>query len=472
MSTDTIAAIATPPGRGGVAIIRLSGPQAYTISLKLNGNKQLPPRLATYCSFYKNETELLDQGLMIYFKAPHSFTGEDVVEVHAHGSPVVLDMLLRLCVALGARLAKPGEFSERAFLNDKIDLAQAEAIADLIQASSQKAALMATRTLQGEFSNKINHLNEQIIYLRLYVEAAIDFPEEEIDFLNDGKVTRLLHALLEELESIRKQANQGVLLREGLSIVIAGKPNAGKSTLINYLAGREVAIVTEVAGTTRDVMREHIVLEDIPLHIIDTAGLRDSDDLVEQEGIKRAWKEIKQADCILLVVDVNAPQDSVDLIKELQKNLPTEIPIIVVFNKMDTLDALDHTSFSSSFYSSTVCSLDSEQPLDKSTQMTQHTVYISAKSGSGMEHLKNIIKSIAGYQPNEGHFLARRRHLQALEAAKKLLVNGQEQLVLHRAGELLAEDLRLAHQALSEITGAFTSDDLLGKIFSSFCIGK
>lgn len=289
MFTETIVAVATPPGRGGVGILRLSGPQAYSIAISLNGNKTLQPRLATFCSFYScshsNEEEIsvVDQGIMIYFKQPHSFTGEDVVEIQAHGSPVVLDMLTKECVHLGARLARPGEFSERAFLNDKIDLTQAEAIADLIQASSQTAAKMAFKSLQGEFSSKIAQLNEQIIHLRLYVEAAIDFPEEEIDFLNDGNVAQLLQNLLDKLDAIRSQANQGVILREGLSVVIAGRPNAGKSTLINCLAGRDVAIVTEIAGTTRDVMREHILLDDIPLHIIDTAGLRDSDDIVEKK---------------------------------------------------------------------------------------------------------------------------------------------------------------------------------------------
>lgn len=451
---ETIAAIATPPGRGGVGIIRLSGPQAYTIAHSLNGNKPLSPRMATFCSFYSFSEDaqsqqldaLIDQGIMIYFKAPHSFTGEDVVEIQAHGSPVVLDMLMKACIHLGARMARPGEFSERAFLNDKIDLTQAEAIADLIQASSQTAARMALKSLQGDFSNKINQLNEKIIYLRLYVEAAIDFPEEEIDFLNDGKVAYLLQNILIELDEIRSQANQGVILREGLSVVIAGRPNAGKSTLINCLAGRDIAIVTEIAGTTRDVMREHILLDDIPLHIIDTAGLRDSDDLVEKEGIKRAWQELKKADCVLLVVDVNDLEHHHYLTKEIKRALPQEVPIITIFNKIDTLG--------------------------HNAQIHNHTVYLSAKSGEGIDGLKQLIKHVVGYQPNEGHFLARRRHLHALDEAKNLLTIGQQQLTVHRAGELLAEDLRRAHQSLCEITGEFSSDDLLGRIFSSFCIGK
>jgi len=447
MSIDTIVAIATPPGRGGVGILRLSGPKSYSIAIQLNGNKSLEPRTASFCSFYSGkDKELIDQGLMLFFKAPNSFTGEDVVEIQAHGSPVVLDILSKECIALGARLARPGEFSERAFLNDKIDLAQAEAIADLIHASSQTAARMAVRSLQGDFSKKINLLSEKIIYLRMYVEAAIDFPEEEIDFLNDGKVTHLLQAIIDEVQLIRSQANQGVILREGLSLVIAGRPNAGKSTLINCLAGKDVAIVTDVPGTTRDVMREHILLDEIPLHIIDTAGLRHSDDLVEKEGIKRAWQELKNADCVLLVVDLNDKEHHQGLTTEIQAALPSNTPIITVFNKIDTVN----------------------QPV----LSEEHSVYLSAKSGDGISELKKIIKQVVGYQPNEGHFLARRRHLNALDEAMNLLLTGQRQLADHRAGELLAEDLRLAHLALCDITGEFSSDDLLGSIFSSFCIGK
>lgn len=280
----------------------------------------------------------------------------------------------------------------------------------------------------------------------MYVEAAIDFPEEEIDFLNDGNVSQLLQRIIGRLEEIRSQANQGVLLREGLSLVIAGRPNAGKSTLINNLAGRDVAIVTEIAGTTRDIMREHILLDDIPLHIIDTAGLRDSDDLVEKEGIKRAWQELKRADCVLLVVDINNPDQQNSLLNELRLTLPNKIPIITVFNKIDTTKL--------------------------TAKCDEHTVYLSAKTGEGLDELKKVIKQVVGYQPTEGQFLARRRHLQALDEAKALLLTGQSQLTNHKAGELLAEDLRLAHQTLCEITGEFTSDDLLGKIFSSFCIGK
>jgi tRNA modification GTPase len=448
MSTDTIAAIATPKGRGGVGIIRISGPQALSITQAFVGKKVIKPRYVAYNSFYSKSGELIDQGLVLYFKAPYSFTGEDVVEFQVHGAPMVLDTLLQEIVSRGARIARPGEFSERAFLNDKIDLTQAEAIADLIEASSLTAARMAIRSLQGDFSKKINALSEQLIHLRLYVEAAIDFPEEEIDFLNDGKVASLLHNIIEDLEAIYASAYQGAILREGISLVIAGRPNAGKSTLINCLAGRDVAIVTPIPGTTRDVMREHILLDDIPLSVIDTAGLRESDDLVEQEGIKRAWQEVRQADCLLWVVDVNekGQADLQQLNQDLRAQLPPKVPIIKVFNKID------------------------EQK--KAPKIHGNDVYLSAKSGEGLSLLKDKIKEVVGYQTQEGQFLARRRHIQALDTAKALLLAGKEQLSLHRAGELLAEDLRLAHQALCEITGEFSSDDLLGKIFSSFCIGK
>jgi tRNA modification GTPase len=306
---------------------------------------------------------------------------------------------------------------------------------------------MAMRSLQGDFSKKINQLNEQLIHLRLYVEAAIDFPEEEIDFLNDGKVLSMLNNILHDLDYIRASACQGAMIREGLSVVIAGRPNAGKSTLINCLAGRDVAIVTEVAGTTRDVMREHVLLDDIPLHLIDTAGLRDSDDVVEKEGIKRAWEEVRRADCLLMVIDVCASEDEyMGLGEAIRAVLPPKVPIIHVYNKIDKLSS--------------------------SAKRASDAVYLSAKSGEGLPFLKARIKEVVGYQAAEGQFLARRRHIQALDTAKELLEQGLQQLTMHRAGELLAEDLRLAHEALCEITGEFTPDDLLGKIFSSFCIGK
>lgn len=442
----TIAAVATPPGRGGVGIIRLSGNHAYQIAQSLSKQSSLLPRRATYSGLYNQYNDLIDNGIIIFFKAPYSFTGEDVVELHTHGSPVVLDYLLSECLRLGATLAKPGEFSERAFLNDKMDLTQAEAIADLISASSLTAARMAVRSLQGDFSIKIQALNEQIIRLRLYVEAAIDFPEEEIDFLSDGKVANRLADILQQLAAIKKNATQGVLMREGMAVVIAGKPNAGKSTLINCLAGRDIAIVTDVAGTTRDVMRETILLDNLPVRIIDTAGLRHSDDIVEREGIKRAWNEVSQADCVLMVVDATQADDCDDLHQSVRAVLPTGVPLIKVFNKIDSLNTKAHEE--------------------------QGFIYLSAKTGDGIELLKNTIKKTVNFQPEEGHFLARRRHLQALEQAEHQLLTGQQQLQTLRAGELLAEDLRLAHLSLCAITGEFSSDDLLGEIFSSFCIGK
>jgi tRNA modification GTPase len=451
MNMGTIVAIATPPGRGGVGIIRVSGPLACEIAKKITHNTSITPRAAHFRTFYtcsekQFDAEIIDQGILLFFKGPHSFTGEDVIEFQVHGAPVVLDDLLKTCIQLGARIAKPGEFSERAFLNNKMDLTQAEAIADLINASSQTAARMAVRSLQGDFSKKINGIHDKLVHLRLYVEAAIDFPEEEIDFLNDGHILSMLTDVQHELALVRASACQGAMVREGLSIVIAGLPNAGKSTLINALSGRDVAIVTEIAGTTRDVMKEHILLDDIPLHIIDTAGLRDSDDLVEKEGIKRAWQEVSRADCVLLVMDMTSEDDTSVLTHAIQKVLPEGVPVIPVFNKIDTVG--------------------------QSGKVDANAVYLSAKSGEGLLLLKEKIKEVVGYQPAEGQFLARRRHIQALDTAQNLLLKGQEQLLIHRAGELLAEDLRLAHQALCEITGEFTPDDLLGEIFSSFCIGK
>lgn len=447
VNETTIVAIATPPGRGGVGIIRLSGKDAYSIAKSLSKQSTLLPRKAVYSGIYNQHHELIDNGIIIFFKAPHSFTGEDIVELHTHGSPVVLDYLLAECLYLGAELAKPGEFSERAFLNDKMDLTQAEAIADLIAASSLTAARMAVRSLQGDFSVQIQDLNQKIIRLRLYVEAAIDFPEEEIDFLSDGKVATMLNDILHNLAIIKKNATQGALISEGTAVVIAGKPNAGKSTLINCLAGRDIAIVTDVAGTTRDVMRETILIDDLPVRIIDTAGLRESDDIVEREGIKRAWKEVSEADCVLMVIDATQTDDNEDLHQSVKELLPIGVPIIKIFNKIDSLDTI-------------------------AREEHHDVIYLSAKTGDGIEFLKNSIKKAVHFQPGEGQFLARRRHLQALEQAENQLLTGQQQLQLLRAGELLAEDLRLAHLSLCAITGEFSSDDLLGEIFSSFCIGK
>lgn len=447
--TDTIAAVATAPGRGGVGIVRVSGPQAPAIIEAIVGH--LPaPRYAYYGPFKDEQGEQLDQGLSLYFKAPHSFTGEEVVEFQAHGGPVVLDLLLKQVLTLGARLAKPGEFSERAFLNDKLDLTQAEAIADLIDSSSEQAARAALRSLQGDFSNQVHQLVEALIQLRIYVEAAIDFPEEEVDFLADGQVTQQLSELQRQLNNITVKAQQGALLRDGMSVVIAGKPNAGKSSLLNALAGKESAIVTDIAGTTRDVLREEINIDGMPVHIIDTAGLRQATDQVEQIGIERAWQEIQQADRMLLMVDAT-DTDSVDanqLWPEFMDQLPEGLPITLIRNKVDISGE----------------TIGTDEQAD--------VIRLSAKTRQGVELLRQHLKDVMGFNNPEGTFMARRRHLDALQRGKEALINGQTQLETLGAGELLAEDLKSAQQALSEITGEFTSDDLLGRIFSSFCIGK
>jgi tRNA modification GTPase len=396
----------------------------------------------------------LDSGIALLFPGPHSFTGETVVELQAHGGPVILDLLLRQVCRLGARQAAPGEFSQRAYLNDKIDLAQAEAIADLINSTTEQAALNATRSLQGEFSRKIDELVDMVTRLRIYVEAAIDFPEEEIDFIEEGQVGQQLAAIIAQLDAVMRQARQGSLLQEGMKLVIAGKPNAGKSSLLNALSGSDSAIVTAIAGTTRDVLREHIQIDGMPLHIVDTAGLRDSEDEVEQEGIRRAWQEMASADRILLVVDDSDPatSDNPDTIwPERHQHLGRSIPVTIVHNK---------------------CDLTGQAP-GVSVKRDSTVIILSAKTGSGMDLLREHLKECMGFQnEGEGNFSARRRHLQALEAAAGFLRAGQEQLLNAGAGELLAEDLRQCQASLGEITGALSSDELLGKIFSSFCIGK
>jgi tRNA modification GTPase len=453
ISTETIAAVATAQGRGGVGIVRVSGPLAQSIALAVGGC-ELKPRYAHYGPFNDANGQVLDQGLALYFPGPHSFTGEDVLELQGHGGPVVLDLLLRRCVQLGARLARPGEFSERAFLNDKLDLAQAEAIADLIEASSEQAARNALRSLQGEFSKRVHGLTERLINLRIYVEAAIDFPEEEIDFLADGHVLKLLDGVRADLAGVLKQAGQGALLREGMTVVIAGRPNAGKSSLLNALAGREAAIVTAIAGTTRDVLREHIHIDGMPLHVVDTAGLRDTDDHVEKIGVERALKAIHDADRVLLVVDASAPEalDPFALWPEFLQQRPDPSKLTLIRNKAD---------------------LSSETVAMQVCDDGHVTISLSAKSTEGLDLLREHLKTCMGYEQTlEGSFSARRRHLDALKQASTALEHGRKQLTLAGAGELLAEDLRLAQQVLGEITGAFSSDDLLGRIFSSFCIGK
>ena len=452
-NTDTIVAVATAPGRGGVGVVRISGKDVSGfIAGFLGENINLQPRQAYYSSFYDAGSNPLDQGLALYFPAPHSFTGEHVLELHGHGGPVVMDLLVNRSLELGARMARPGEFSERAFLNDKLDLAQAEAIADLIEASSSQAAKSAVRSLQGEFSNRIQGFVERMIALRVFVEAAIDFPEEEIDFLADHSLRQKLDALSSDLVEFLSMAQQGALLREGITLVLAGKPNAGKSSLLNALAGQDAAIVTAVAGTTRDVLREKINLDGVPLNIVDTAGLRDTKDEVERQGVKRAWQEIEKADAILYVIDVtNTDETSLeDLWPEyFQRFAKNQHKIISVFNKVDLVDGLKKRND---------CDL---------------SAYLSAKTGTGLDSLKQLILESVGYQNQaEGLFSARRRHLAAITQASELVTHGITQLNLANAGELLAEDLREAQRYLSEITGEFTSDDLLGVIFSSFCIGK
>ncbi len=448
IKNDTIAAIATPPGRGGVGIVRVSGPRVKQIAEAVL-LKCPAPRDARYLSFKDSNNTVMDQGIALLFQSPNSFTGEDVLELQGHGGPIVLDMLLSRVVELGARLAQPGEFSERAFLNDKLDLAQAEAIADLIDSSSVEAARSALRSLQGEFSQRIHVLVEAMIKLRIYVEAAIDFPEEEIDFLADSAITDQLTTIIDELNNILAQAQQGCLLREGMNVVIAGQPNAGKSSLLNKLAQRELAIVTDIAGTTRDTLRQEISIDGLPIHIIDTAGLRESTDTVEQIGIERAWTEIEQADRILLLINDGDGITAADQI--IIDKLPHNIGVTVVRNKIDI----------------------SNQPAGMNEGSLGKEIALSAKTGEGLELLTKHLKECVGYQAaGEGSFMARRRHVNALQRALQLVLHGQQELELHQAGELLAEDLRLAQEALNEITGEFSSDDLLGRIFSSFCIGK
>jgi tRNA modification GTPase len=450
---DTIVAQATPPGRGGIAIVRVSGPLVNKVIEKIVGVK-LTPRQATHLLFHDTNGDALDEGIAIFFPHPHSFTGEDVLELHGHGGPILVDLLLHAIVSLGARLARPGEFSERAFLNGKMDLTQAEAIADLIDASSQQAARLALRSLQGDFSKAIHALNEKIIQLRIYVEAAIDFSDEEIDFLSNDNITQTFSQVVATLADIQANAQQSSFLREGITVVIAGEPNVGKSSLLNCLSGQDTAIVTDIPGTTRDVLREHILIDGMPIHIIDTAGLRESEDRVEQEGIRRAYQEIEKADLVLIIVAANTSssknEESVFYEGIPLKNDHSTKRKIIVRNKIDLIQELPEVS----------------------EKKGRPIVSLSAKTGKGIDLLKKQIKLQVGFKNNgEGVFLARRRHLEALARAHSHLQLGLTQLK-DQSGELAAEDLRMAQQALNEITGEFTADDLLGRIFSSFCIGK
>lgn len=445
---DTICAVATAAGRGGVGIVRVSGTLALNIAehcLKFSPRA----RHAHYCDFFCGDT-LTDKGIALFFPGPNSFTGEDVLELQGHGGPVVLDMLLEHICSLGARIARPGEFSERAFLNDKLDLAQAEAIADLIDASSRQAAKQALNSLQGAFSKEVNAASSQLTDLRIYVESAIDFPEEEIDFLNDGVIAGKLAQLIETLNTLLKRAEQGSALREGMNVVLAGRPNAGKSTLLNALAGREVAIVTQQAGTTRDILKEHIILDGMPLHVSDTAGIRDAEDEVEKIGVERAWKAVDEADRILLLVDASNEEQ-----RDYRKHWPEFFEHNTYLNKLTVI--------------LNKCDL---APTAVNSQATPVELSISAKAGIGLDSLSQHLRECMGLdQALEGGFSARRRHIEALQACLGYLNNGRDQLA-HGAGELLAEDLRLAQEALGSITGKMSPDELLGHIFSSFCIGK
>jgi tRNA modification GTPase len=443
---DTIAAVATPPGIGGIGIIRISGPNALEIAQILTGTTIEKGR-ALFRKFLDETAHPIDHGLCIYSQAPHSFTGEHVVEVQGHGGPILMDMLLERICSLGARLARAGEFSERAFLNGKLDLAQAEAVADLIASGSRAAAKAAIRSLEGQFSSKVNYLVSELVHLRAYVEAALDFAEEEIDFLADSSIQDKLENCQSSLDNLLKQAERGRVLNDGLNVAIVGLPNAGKSSLLNHLAGYEAAIVTEIAGTTRDVLRENISLKGIPVRINDTAGLRDSDNPVEQEGIKRAWLEIDKADTILLLVD-----GSIGVTKDDQK----------------IIDALAKSNYHLIFSKS---DLVSKQPLQKEQNGSDYA--ISTKTGAGVAALIDlIVGKDSDYNIDNQTILARRRHVEALISAQESLNQARSIFTETHSGELMAEDLRITQQYLNEITGEFTSDDLLGTIFSSFCIGK
>lgn len=439
--SDTIAAVATPPGRGGIGVVRVSGPAVREIAQALLG--RLPaPRRATLADFRGAGGEVLDQGIALFFPAPHSFTGEDVLELQGHGGPAVLQLVLERCLHLGARLAEPGEFTRRAYLNDKLDLAQAEAVADLIDAASTQAAKSALRSLRGEFSREIQALVDALIDLRMLVEATLDFPEEEIDFLSAARARDKLADLLARMATVQARARQGSLLREGLQVVLIGRPNVGKSSLLNRLAGEEVAIVTPVAGTTRDTLREAIQIDGIPLHIIDTAGLRETVDEVERLGIARTWAAVEKADLALVVMEASqglAEEDAAILAR-----LPAGLPVLRVFNKIDLTG--------------------------EPARLEGDSVHLSAKSGAGIDLLRRRLLELAGWQQTgEGIFMARTRHLRALEQARHHLEAADRNW---QALELLAEELKLAQNQLATITGEFTPDDLLGEIFSRFCIGK
>ncbi len=494
-NNDPIAAIATAPGRGSVGIVRISAASVEPVIAALC-NKTLKPREATYLPLRAADGSAIDHGLAIHFPAPHSYTGEDVLELQAHGGPVVLQLLLARCLEAmpGMRVARPGEFTERAFLNDKMDLAQAEAIADLIDASTEAAARSASRSLAGEFSAEIHTLRDALIHLRMLVEATLDFPEEEIDFLQKADAVGQLARLKDMLAAVMRRAQQGALLREGIKVVIAGQPNAGKSSLLNAMAGAELAIVTPIAGTTRDVVTQTIQIEGVPVHVIDTAGLRDSEDEVEKIGIARAWGQIAAADAVLFLHDLTrtaspdyTAADAV-IASELQRQLPPGVPVLDVWNKADVASAESASLEVGSFplWGKAGMGASSADPLLSQAvpppqpsprgggSHSQSQMALSAKTGAGLDELRRKLLDIAGWQSApEGVYMARERHVQALRRVSGHL----DEAAAHMAAkaqslDLLAEELRLSQNALNEITGEFTSDDLLGVIFSSFCIGK
>lgn len=443
--TDTIAAIATASGAGGIGVVRVSGPLSKIIAVEILGHCPAP-RHAAYLDFKQANGDLIDRGIAIFYPNPHSYTGEDVLELQAHGGTALMQILLARCIALGARQAEPGEFTRRAYLNDKMDLAQAEAVADVINAATVEAAKSAVRSLSGEFSQHINTLLHKLIDLRMYVEACLDFPEEEIDFITQGRVGEKLAAIMAELSAVFANARQGSLLREGINVVLVGQPNVGKSSLMNQLAGEEIAIVTSIAGTTRDTIKNAIQINGVPLHIIDTAGLRETDDEVEKFGIARTWRATETANIALLLVD--ATHGITETEKSILDRLPQGIAKIWVHNKIDV----------------------SKEPAKIEEKDQAAHIFISAKTGAGVDLLKSQLLKLAGYQNNsEGVFMARARHLQALAAVDAHLQLAAGQI---ESAELVAEELRLAQEALSSITGEFTPDDLLGEIFSKFCIGK
>jgi len=442
---DTIAAISTASGSSGIGVVRVSGPAAQSIATKVLGHCP-KPRYAAYLPFLDADGQLIDRGIAIYYAAPNSYTGEDVLELQAHGGPALMQILLSRCLSLGARQPVPGEFTRRAYLNDKMDLAQAEAVADVINAATTEAAKSAMRSLSGEFSNRINQLLTRLIELRMYVEACLDFPEEEIDFITQGNVEQKIKDIVIALQKIYGEAKQGNLLREGMTVVLVGQPNVGKSSLINQLAAEEVAIVTSIAGTTRDTIKSSIQINGIPLHVVDTAGLRETEDEIERFGIARTWRALENANIALLLVD--STHGITEMEKSIIERLPKDLPKIWVHNKID---------------------LSSKAPSAETIDQELH-IYLSAKTGLGIDLLREHLLKLIGWQStSEGVFMARTRHLEAIKQVEQFLLTG---LVAIGQSEIVAENLRMAQEALNSITGEFTPDDLLGEIFSKFCIGK